>query len=149
MLKCYTSLHLLYYTTVHTFNDLFSRTTWVSGSPHQIGKPFRILLMQEMIGWQWHQLDHMQIICTSLQTDNHTSSSLLSFYKPDALPAAQPTASAHFRQELNEWEDVGRRFPYPWGWSMGQESCRSCGKLTDGQCHFGISVRMRELHAIL
>jgi len=24
---------------------------------------------QEMMGWQWHQLDHMQIICTSLQTD--------------------------------------------------------------------------------
>jgi len=29
---------------------------------------------QEMMGWQWHQLDHMQIICTLLQTDNHTSS---------------------------------------------------------------------------
>jgi len=28
-----------------------------------------------MMGWQWHQLDHMQIICTSLQTDNHTSTS--------------------------------------------------------------------------
>jgi len=39
-----------------------------------------------MIGWQWHQLDHMQIICTSLQTDNHASTSSLSFYKPDALP---------------------------------------------------------------
>ena len=26
-----------------------------------------------MTGWQWHQLDHMQIICTSVQTDNHTS----------------------------------------------------------------------------
>jgi len=24
-----------------------------------------------MIGWQLYQLDHMQIICTSLQTDNH------------------------------------------------------------------------------
>jgi len=24
-----------------------------------------------MIGWQWHQLDHMQVICTSLQTNNH------------------------------------------------------------------------------
>ena len=24
------------------------------------------------MGWQWHQLGHMQIICTSLQTDNHT-----------------------------------------------------------------------------
>jgi len=27
--------------------------------------------------WQWHQLDHMQIICTSLQTDNHASTSSL------------------------------------------------------------------------
>ena len=26
-----------------------------------------------MLGWQWHQLDHMQIICTLLQTENHTS----------------------------------------------------------------------------
>jgi len=30
----------------------------------------------------------MQIICTLLQTDNHASTSLLSFYRPDALPAA-------------------------------------------------------------
>jgi len=36
----------------------------------------------------------MQVICTSLQTDNHTSTSPLSFfYKPDALPGAQPTVS--------------------------------------------------------
>jgi len=27
-------------------------------------------MKQKMMGWQWHQLDHMQIICTSLQTDN-------------------------------------------------------------------------------
>ena len=26
-------------------------------------------MKQEMMGWLWHQLDHMQIICTSLQTD--------------------------------------------------------------------------------
>jgi len=26
----------------------------------------------EVLGWQWHQLDHMQTICTSLETDNHT-----------------------------------------------------------------------------
>jgi len=45
-----------------------------------------------MMGWQWHQLDHMQIICTSLQTDNHATSPL-SFYRQDALPAAQPTNS--------------------------------------------------------
>jgi len=28
-------------------------------------------MKQEMMGWQWHQLDHMQIICTLLQIDNH------------------------------------------------------------------------------
>jgi len=31
------------------------------------------------MGWQWYQLDHMQIICTSLQTDNHTNTSSLIF----------------------------------------------------------------------
>ena len=34
-------------------------------------------------GWQWHQLDHMQTICTLLQTDNHTNTSSLDFYMPD------------------------------------------------------------------
>jgi len=29
--------------------------------------------------WQWHQLGHMQV-CTLLQTDNHASTSLLSFF---------------------------------------------------------------------
>jgi len=45
----------------------FSRTTWVSrhqkGAPVKsrmvYGKPFWILLEQEMMGGQWHQLDHM------------------------------------------------------------------------------------------
>jgi len=36
-------------------------------------------MKQEMTGWQWHQLDQMQIICTSLQTDNHASTSSLNF----------------------------------------------------------------------
>jgi len=35
---------------------------------------------QEMTGWQWHQLDHMQIICTLLQTYNHNSTSSFNFY---------------------------------------------------------------------
>jgi len=44
---------------------------------------------------QWHQPGHVEV-CTSLQTDNHASTSLLKFfYRPDALPAAQPTASKH------------------------------------------------------
>jgi len=48
-------------------------------------------MKQEMMGWQWHQLDHMQILCTSLETDNHASTSPLNFYSPDALRDAQGT----------------------------------------------------------
>jgi len=32
-------------------------------------------------------------VCTSLQTDKYTTTPPLFFYKPNALPAAQPTAS--------------------------------------------------------
>ena len=40
----------------------------------------------------------MQTVCTLLQTDNHANTSSLNFYRPDALPAAQPTVSKHWRQ---------------------------------------------------
>ena len=54
-------------------------------------------MKQEMKGWQWHQLDHMQIICTLLQTDNDDNTSSLILYRPDELPAVQPTVSKHWR----------------------------------------------------
>jgi len=44
--------------------------------------------------WQWYQLGYMQV-CTSFQTDNRASTPPLCFYRPDALPAAQPTVSKH------------------------------------------------------
>jgi len=34
-------------------------------------------MKQEMMGRQWHQLNHTQIICTSLQIDNHASTTSL------------------------------------------------------------------------
>jgi len=47
--------------------------------------------------WQWHHLDHIQV-CTSLQT---ASISPLGYsYRPDALPAAQPTALKHWGTKL-------------------------------------------------
>ena len=49
-------------------------------------------MKQEIMGWQWHQLDHMQIICTSHQTDNHASNAPLKFSQArDALPDTQST----------------------------------------------------------
>jgi len=44
--------------------------------------------------WQWHQLGRMQV-CISLKTDNRASTPSLFFYRLDALPVAQPTASKH------------------------------------------------------
>ena len=52
------------------FNGLFSRTTWVSR--HQKGKNNLDFTGARDSEWQWHQLGRMQV-CTSLQTDNHTS----------------------------------------------------------------------------
>jgi len=42
-------------------------------------------MKQEKVEWQWHQLDHMQIICTSLQTHFHNSTSSLNFCMSDAF----------------------------------------------------------------
>jgi len=80
------------HTHTHPFNGPLSRTTRVSR--YQKVKTSLDFTEARDSEWQWHQLGHMQV-CTLLQTDNHASTSLLSFYRPDALPAAQPTASKH------------------------------------------------------
>ena len=90
----YTLLDTGIYTHTHRFNGPFSGTTRVSR--YQKGKTNLDFTEARDSEWQWHQLGHMQV-CTSLQTDNHASTPPLSFfYRPDALPAAQPTASKHY-----------------------------------------------------
>ena len=74
-------------TKTHPFNGQLCGTTRVSR--YQKGKPIWILLKQQ---WQWHQLGHMQV-CTSLQTDNHASTSPLSFLQA-RCPSCHPTNSA-------------------------------------------------------
>ena len=56
----------------------------------KLGKPIpgqTILLKQEMMGWQWHQLDRIQIICTLFQTDNHVSTSSLRLFTGQIVKA--------------------------------------------------------------
>ena len=79
-------------THTHPFNGPLSGTTRVSR--YQKGKTNLDFTEARDSEWQWHRLGHMQV-CTSLQTDNHTSTPPLCFYKPDALPAVQPTVSKH------------------------------------------------------
>ena len=83
----------------HPFNGLFSRTTGVSRYRYQKGKTSLDLNGARdggVWGWQWHQLDHVETICISLQTGNHASTSSVIFYRLDALPDAQPTVSRHW-----------------------------------------------------
>ena len=86
---------------IHTHTLL---TALFPGLPRLAGtrkvKPIWTLLKQETVsgtGIIW-------AICksTSLQTDYHTSTPPLSFYRPDALPAAQPTISMHWRQQIKK-----------------------------------------------
>jgi len=60
-------------------------------SRYQIGKTNLDLTEAEDSERQWHQLGHMQV-CTLLQTDNHTSTSPLSFLQAEC-PFCCPTNS--------------------------------------------------------
>jgi len=65
---------------LHPFNGLFSRTTWASR--YQKGRTsldLKAIGDDGVLGWQLHQLDHMQTNCASLQADNRTNTSSLSF----------------------------------------------------------------------
>jgi len=88
----YTRLHARAHTHARAFNGPLSGTTRVSR--YQKGKPIWILLKQETVsgsGISW-------ALCRSapcsrqitIPAPHHSV-----FYRPDALPAAQPTASKH------------------------------------------------------
>ena len=114
----------------HPFNGPLSGTTRVSW--YQKGKTNLDFTEARDSEWQWHQLGHMQV-CTSLQTDIHASTPPLIFYRPDALPAAQPIASKHWRRKALKLFVANRqcsiiglicvtctmmcRFNLAWGWS--------------------------------
>jgi len=80
------------HTHTHPFNGPFSGTIQVSR--HQKGRTNLDFTEETVSGSGISWAGQMQV-CILLQTDNHTSTPLLSFYRPDALPAAQPTASKH------------------------------------------------------
>jgi len=76
-------------THTHLFNGPFSETTRVGR--YQKGKTNLDFTEARNSEWQWHQLGHMKV-CTSLQTDNHASTSPLSFLQ-DGCPSCHPTNS--------------------------------------------------------
>jgi len=60
-------------------------------------------MKQEMMGWEWHQLDATQIICASLQTANCTSTSSLNFLTPNQQ---RKSTEDNISQQLNSMSDA-------------------------------------------
>jgi len=89
----YTKLQLIEVTkfehNTHGFNGPFSGTTQVSR--YQKGKTNLDFSAARDSESQWHQLGHLKV-CTSLQTDNHTSTPPLSFLQA-GCPSCRPTNS--------------------------------------------------------
>ena len=88
----------LTHTHTHPFNSHFSRTTRVSR--YQKGKTNVDFTEAKVSEWQWHQLGHMQV-CTSLQTDNHTSTPSLSFLQA-GCSSCRPTNSVKALKETHK-----------------------------------------------
>ena len=77
------------HTHTHPFNGPLSGTTRVS--QYQKGKINLGFTEARDSEWQWNQLENMQV-CTSLQTDNNTSTPPLSFLQA-GCPSCRPTNS--------------------------------------------------------
>ena len=94
---------LLKYGTVHThthpFNGPFSGTTRVG--QYQKGKTNLDFTEAGDSEWQWHQLGQMQV-CTSLQTDNHASTSPLSFFT-GRMPFLPPNQQCQSTEGTEIW----------------------------------------------
>ena len=110
-----TNRGLVSWLTTHTHTRLtapFSGTTWVS--QYQKGKTNLDFTEARDSEWQWHQLSHMQV-CTSLQTDNHTSTPPLSFLQA-GCPSCRPTNSVR-ALKANGWH---------LGWQLAVYLFREC-----------------------
>jgi len=87
---------------LHPFNGLFSRTTWISW--YQKGKTSLDLNEARddgVLGWQWHSCTiRKQTAPCSWQITTPTHHPI--FYRPDALPDAQPTVSNHWTVQESE-----------------------------------------------
>jgi len=113
-----------------------------------------------MMGWQWHQSNHMQAICTSLQKITMPAPHHSDFYRPDALPDTQPTASKHWgnrttvihQQILKMWQDKHTQSQYLVVWWNKSFICHFESLLKHflwSTCFFTIIMQSRQLHTAM
>ena len=87
---------------LHPFNGPLSGTTRVSR--YQKGKTNLDFTGARDSEWQWHQLGHMQV-CISLQTDNHASTTPLSFFI-GRMPFQPPNQQHQSIEGKKHWRQV-------------------------------------------
>ena len=109
------------HTHTHPFNGPLSGTTRVS--QYQKGKTNDFTGARDS-EWQWHQQGRMQV-CTSHQTDNHASISLLSFLQarcPSCCPTNSVKALKAKMHTPPKWIFISRSQCYPldciWYWHL-------------------------------
>ena len=130
--------HLFIYihTYIHPFNGPFPGLPWWAGTRKV--KPIWILLKQETVsgnGISWaicKSPPHSRQITTP--APHHSV-----FYRPDALPAAQPTASKHWRQFLHAKLSYGCLLAH----------CAGLAIIWVGTIHFQTRLRARWLQCLL
>ena len=147
--------HTHTHTHTHPFNGPFSGTTWVGR--YQKGKPIWILLKQESvsgsgISWAICKSAHRSRQIT-MPAPHHSV-----FYRPDALPAAQPTVSKHGRHKhsiawitfgiLSMSDSVGNNNPFS-GPLLRTTRASRCGNYTTSLIDFFISYGPQHLPCIV
>jgi len=90
----------------------------------------------------------MQTICTSLRTDNHTNTSPLSLYRPDALADTQPTEHCpsmlppNVQVKLKTW----------WGYNYGEGQSSTYTETESAKdwkrWHFGL-IKILKTHSFV
>ena len=93
----------------HPFNGPLSGTTQVS--QYQKDKTNLDFTGARDSERQWYQLGHMQV-CTSLQTDNHASTSVLKFFtgRMPFLPPNQQCQSTHNHAYTGQTQSTRKQF---------------------------------------
>jgi len=94
------------YTHTHTFNGPLSMTTRVSR--YQKSKTNLDFTEARDSEWQWHQLGYMQV-CTSLQTNNHTSTPPLSFLQA-GFPSCRPNQQRQSTEGVKHWRHLDSNY---------------------------------------
>ena len=95
------------HTHKNPFNSPLSQTTCVTW--YQKGKTNLDFTEARDREWQWHQLGHMQVCPRSRQITTPAPHHSV-FYRPDALPVAQPTVSKQRRQYVHVDASLGKKW---------------------------------------